>query len=128
MPADPSIDLIVLTGASGKQCSHLLPFLYDTWKNLRLVVNSASSEARLTSEYPNAQVVRADLTDRHAAKEVLKDATAIYYVGPPFHPHETEMGYTVIDAAIEEAKKGNFKHFVYSSVLNSQIRKVCANQ
>ena len=34
------------------------------------------------------------------------------------------MGFNMIDAAVEEAKKGTFKHFVYASVLNPQLRKV----
>ena len=50
----------------------------------------------------------------------------MYHIGPSFHPHETEMGYNVIDAAVAESKKpgSKFKHFVYSSVLNSQLSKM----
>jgi len=54
----------------------------------------------------------------------LSGATAIYHVGPSFHEHEKEIGYNVIDAAIAESEVGRFHHFVYSSVLHTQIRKM----
>ena len=48
----------------------------------------------------------------------------IYHVEPPFAHRQAVMGFNMIDAAVEEAKKGTFKHFVYASVLNPQLRKV----
>lgn len=66
----------------------------------------------------------ADLADAHDTARLLKGVTAVYHVGPSFHPHETEIGYNMIDAAVKEAKEGSFKHFVLSSVLNTQLRKM----
>ena len=45
-------------------------------------------------------------------------------VGPSMHQHETEIGYNMIDAAVDESRKGNFKHFVLSSVIYTQLRKL----
>jgi uncharacterized protein YbjT (DUF2867 family) len=74
--------------------------------------------------YTKAEVVAADLSQPSDCSRILKDATVVYHIGPSFHPHETEIGYNMIDAAITESKTGKFKHFVYSSVLNSQLRKL----
>lgn len=43
-----------------------------------------------------------------------------------FHPHETEIGYNVIDACVAASKESGskFKHFVFSSVLCTQLRKL----
>lgn len=118
-------DLIVLTGASGKICSHVIPLvLLKHPRRLRLVANSTASLERLKSQYPQAEVEQADLTLPNEARRVLKGATSLYHVGPPFHPHETEIGYNVVDAAVGEARDGAFKHFVYSGVIQSQLRKL----
>lgn len=123
MPANPSTDLLVITAASGKQVAALLPQITN-WKHLRLVVNSASSEEKIKAACPNAEVIKADLTNPSDCAKILKDATVVYHIGPSFHPHETEIGYGMINAAVSEYKNGKFKHFVYSSVLNSQLRKL----
>lgn len=52
----------------------------------------------------------------------MADVTAVFYIEPRFYPHETEMGYFMIDAAVSLGG-GAFKHFVCSSVLDSQLRK-----
>jgi uncharacterized protein YbjT (DUF2867 family) len=123
MSANPSTDLLVITAASGKQVGALLP-LITNWSHLRLVVNSSSSEQKLKSSHPNAEIVIVDLAQPSECAKILKDATALYHIGPSFHPHETEIGYNMIDAAVAESKNGKLKHFVYSSVLNSQLRKL----
>ena len=93
MSVDYKTDVILLTCASGKQCSHLLPLIAGKWKCLRLVVNSVSSEERLKKAYPNAEVTRADLAEPQECKRVLKGVTTVYQVIPGFHPHETEIGF-----------------------------------
>jgi uncharacterized protein YbjT (DUF2867 family) len=42
------------------------------------------------------------------------------------HPHETEIGYNVVDAAVTESQRpgSQFQHLVYSSVLQSVFRKM----
>ena len=117
-------DLLVITCASGKQASALLANLVPQWKRLRLVCHSPTSEERLKQQYPNAEVTRADLRSQHDAERVLKDATAIYHVEPPFVPRQANIGFNMVDAAKKASKEGTFKHFVYASVLSPQLSKV----
>lgn len=124
MPANLESDVLLLTCASGKQCSRLIPLLYGRWKQLRLVVNSAASEERLKTQYPEATVLRADMSRADDARRILSGVTTVLYIGPSLHSHEAEVGYTMIDAARHESQHGTFKHFVYSSVLHPQLRKL----
>lgn len=125
MAVDFEKDLVLVTSASGRQCAHLLSSLHQKWKNLRLVCNSATSYQRLSKQYPEADVWQADLGDAHEVRRLFRHVTAVYHVGPPFHPHETEIGYNMVDAAVKENEEGGrVRHFVYSSVLNAQLRKM----
>ena len=92
--------------------------------NLRLAVHSASSAQRLATEYPAATVMQADLAKAEDAQRILSGVTTVLYIGPSFHIHETQLGYTMVDAACRESQVGNLKHFVYSSVLHPRIRKL----
>ncbi|KAI9762406.1 MAG: hypothetical protein M4579_000382 [Chaenotheca gracillima] len=124
MTADHENDLILVTTASGKQATQLLTHLHGSWKRLRLVVNSTSSEERLKKQYPNAEVTRADLADSGDVARILKGVTSLFHNCPPFHPKEAEMTFNMIEAAVQEFKNGGFKHFVFSSVLNPQLHKM----
>ena len=122
MPVDYANDVILVTCASGKQASLLLPFLSKKWKHLRLAVHSPESQDRLTKEYPDAEVLQANLAEPEECKQLLQNVTAVYHIGPTFHPHEPGMRYNMIDAAVAAGQ--SFKHFVYSSVINTQLRKL----
>lgn len=124
MPVNHDTDLLLITCASRKQASHILPLVYGKWKHLRLVVNSTASEDRLQKQYPTAEVTRADLCDPNDCHRIMTNVTTVFHIGPSFHPHETEIGYFMIDAAISQSSSSSFKHFVYSSVLDSQLRKL----
>ncbi|KAL1845775.1 hypothetical protein Plec18167_004984 [Paecilomyces lecythidis] len=126
MPVDFENDVIALTCASGKQCSRLIPLLYNRWRNIRLIVHSAGSETRLKNQYPNAQILRADLTQPGDIDWIVDGVSTIVHIGPPLHPRETEIGYMMIDAACHHQPQngGVFKHFIYSSVLHPQLRKL----
>ncbi|KAF2472974.1 NAD(P)-binding protein [Lindgomyces ingoldianus] len=125
MPADPSTDLLLITCASGKQASALLPLL-PHWKNMRLVVHSPTSKTRLQSQYPHAEVLNTDLYSPTATSSLIRNANVVLHIGPSYHPHETEIGYMMIDAAVTayDSGKGHLKHFILSSVLNTQLRKM----
>lgn len=120
-------DVLVVTCPSGKQSSHLLPLIYNKGKfRLRLAAHSQASLEKLKSQYPDAEVVQADISSLEICQRLLDGATAVFHVGPSFHSREKEMGFNMIDAAVAESqKKGNgFKHFVYSSVLSTQHRSL----
>ena len=126
MTVDFDQDLILIVGASGRTASFILPSLAQRWKRLRLVCNSNTSFARLVKDYPAAEVLKVDLAEPSSCRALLKGVTTIFHIGPPFHPHESEIGYNMIDAAVmeSEAPGNNFQHFVYSSVLQSVFRKM----
>jgi len=126
MPVNHEEDLILVTGASGKQAPHLLRHLFGKWKRLRLQAFSEASVQRLKKDYPQAKVMQADMNHPDHAARLLDGVTAIWHVGPSFHHHETQIGYTMIDAAVKEAQNpgSKFQHFVYSSVLQTQLRKL----
>lgn len=120
-------EILVVTCPSGKQCSHLLPLLHNQGRfALRLAAHSKDSQERLKAKYPDAEVVESDISEPKACHQLLKGATAVYHVGPSFHSREREMGINMVDAAVAESQRpGNvFKHFVFSSVLNTQHRQL----
>ncbi len=126
MAVNHTEDLILLTCASGKQCSNILPNLTKSFQRLRLVCNSSSSADRLRKAYPNAEVRTADLCDPKVCRSLFSGVTTVFHIGPSMHAHETEIGYNMIDAAVAESTSPNsgFHHFVYSSVLCTQFRKM----
>jgi uncharacterized protein YbjT (DUF2867 family) len=122
MPADPSKDLLLITSASGKQATTLLPLLSE-WKNLRLAVKSSSSKTRLQQQYPRAEIIQTDLYSPENCTRLMKDVSVCIHIGPSYHPHEASIGRMMIDAALTSSPKV-FKHFILSSVLNSQLSKM----
>ena len=121
-------ELVVLTCASGKQCSQLIPLLYEepSLGMLRLVVHSRQSLEILQQKYPKAEVLQANLSHPEDCSKILKGATTMYYVSPTFEPHETQFGLNVIEAAVaESARAGSkFSHFIFSSVIHPEINKL----
>lgn len=121
-------ELIALTCASGKQCSHIVPLLYrqPSRYKLRLAVHSTSSLERLQKQYPDAEVIQANLNDPHDCAKILDGTSVMYYISPTFQPHEISFGLNIIDAAVEEARKpgSKFAHFIFSSVIHTYLRKM----
>lgn len=111
-------DWILVTCASGTEAGFLLPFLVNKWKSLRLTVRSQASCEELEEDYPMADVVQVDLADSKDRQRLLNGVTPVYHIGPSFHPHETEIGYHMVDAAKAES---SFQHLVFSIVLNTQL-------
>lgn len=125
MPIDYEKDFILLTSANGKQCNQLIPFLLPKWKHLRLAARSDTSRQQLLEKYADKSkahidIVLADLAQPDDCKRILAGVTAVYHIGPSFHPRETEIGYNMIESALAN----NIKHFVYSSVLHPSLRKL----
>lgn len=121
-------ELIVFTCASGKQCSNIIPFLYQEQSlyTLRLVVHSDQSLARLKQKFPRAEVIQAELDNPSDCCKIVRGATTIYYVSPLFQPHETQFAINVIEAAVAESRRADsvFSHFIFSSVVHPEISKL----
>lgn len=78
-------ELLLITGASGRQATELIPHVVNKWKHIRLAVNSSSSKERLEKAYPNADVVQTDLANPKACEKLLEGVTCCFFVGPPLH-------------------------------------------
>ncbi|THW13058.1 NAD(P)-binding protein [Aureobasidium pullulans] len=119
-------DLILITCASGKQSSALIPHLLKSSKKLRLQCNSSKSKQMLSSKYPGVEVVQADMASPSDCHRILDGVTTCHLVDPPFHPHETQLGINMIDAAISQqsSSSGPFTHMIYSSVIFPHLRKL----
>ncbi|KAJ9636916.1 hypothetical protein H2204_005062 [Knufia peltigerae] len=120
-------EIIVLTCASGRACSPIIPLLYEESRyELRLVVHSQSSRDRLKNRCPKAEVVQADFGIWADCANVVAGASTVYYVGPPFDPGETHFGINMVDAAVTESKKpgSRFAHFVFSSAVHPELTKM----
>lgn len=126
MPADYTSDRLLFTAAGGMQSAALLQLLTGKWKNFRLGVHSATTAAKLRSQYPDAEIVEADLEDIKSVEALVQNVNVIFHVGPSMHARETELGLRVVDAAATQNRKhpGVIKHFVFSSVIGTQLRKL----
>jgi uncharacterized protein YbjT (DUF2867 family) len=124
---DFSMEVWLFTCASGKQCSRIIPRILQLEKppKLRLAVHSQSSCERMKATYPTAECFTTDLTNPQAVAQLVAGVTTIYHIGPPLHERELSVTQNVIDAAVEQkAQHGPFQHFVFSSVLHTQMRKL----
>ena len=120
-------DIFVITCPGGKQCSHLIPLLYNKVQlKLRLAAHSEASADGLRTKYPDAEIMSVDLASLADCRRLLQGATAINAVLPSLHSHEKEMGLNLVDAAVAETQRQGsvFKHFVLSSVLCTQHRSL----
>ncbi|KAF2164436.1 hypothetical protein M409DRAFT_56700 [Zasmidium cellare ATCC 36951] len=123
MPIDFDNDLILITAASGRQASGLLPRLASKAKHLRLQCVSDSSRQRLEKEYPQAEVIQTTFASIDNAKKLLHNVSVCFLVSPAFELRETQCGINMIDAARENARNGGpFKHMIHSSVIHPCLR------
>ncbi|KAJ5458139.1 hypothetical protein N7475_009527 [Penicillium sp. IBT 31633x] len=121
------LEMIVIICPGGRQCSPLIPLLYNNPRfKLRLAAHTSKSAFDLQLQYPEAEVRPCDISSRLDCSDILRDATSVYHVGPSLHSREAEIGINMVDAAVVESQKPNtkFKHFVYSSVLGTQHRNL----
>lgn len=64
--------------------------------------------------------MRANLANPTAVAEFMSGAETVFHIGPSFHPHETTIGYHMIDTAVQ----AGVQHFVYSSVIQTRLHKL----
>ncbi|KAI7553735.1 NAD(P)-binding protein [Hortaea werneckii] len=120
-------ELLLITAASGKQSSHLIPHILKRWKHIRLQVASSSSKDRLQklyAEHENVEVVQADMASQSDCHRIMAGVTTCFLITPGFHPNETSCGINIIDAALAQPPGHQPKHLLYSSVLHPSLRKL----
>ncbi|WP_448681203.1 SDR family oxidoreductase [Pseudomonas nicosulfuronedens] len=106
--------VILVTSANGNQGRRLVPQLLAAGQQVRACVQSSASAQALTQL--GVQEVRVgDLADPAFIRDAVRGVSSIYHIGPTLHPAEREMGFGIIDAAVEEG----VGHFVFSSVLHA---------
>jgi uncharacterized protein YbjT (DUF2867 family) len=105
--------VILVTAANGNQGKRLIPALLAAGAVVRACVRSETSAQALRSSGV-ADVVVGDLSDPSEMARAVRDVEQVYYVGPALHPEETRMGVAAVDAA----RDGGVRHFVFSSVLH----------
>jgi uncharacterized protein YbjT (DUF2867 family) len=108
--------LILITGASGKTGRTIAKALSQQGLEVRAVVRHQKQVDELKG-LGAKEVVIADLLDQDAMDQAFLGTTAIYHICPNMHPQEEEIGQLMIQGA----QKMHLKHFVYHSVLHSQI-------
>ncbi|KAF2450167.1 NAD(P)-binding protein [Karstenula rhodostoma CBS 690.94] len=114
--SSPPPSTLLITSASGKQATALLPLLAPLpTLSLRLAVHTTPSKHHLETLHPTAQVLQTDLTSPSALPALLTGITTLLYIAPTYHPHELAIGTALIATAL---KTPGFAHFVYSSVLH----------
>lgn len=123
MAVDFDNEVILVTAASGKQASQLIPHLAKKWKHLRLLVNSEGSKQLLSKQYPNAEVLTGDVTNAQDCHRIFQGVAACYMITPAFMADEVQCGKNMIDAALANVRSGGpFKHMLFSSVIHPSLR------
>ncbi len=108
--------MLVVTAAHGNQGRLLIPRLLAAGVAVRACVRSEES-ARSLRAAGVTDIVAGDLSDPDVLAQAMNGVEKVYYVGPALHPSEREMGFAAIDAA----RAGGVRHFVFSSVLHAII-------
>lgn len=108
--------MILVTAANGNQGKLLVPKLVAAGLDVRAVVQSSASAARLRAAGVD-DVVVGDISDSQVLRTAMRGVRKVYHVGPTLHPLEREMGIALVDAARTEG----VEHVVLSSVLHSIV-------
>lgn len=108
--------LILVTSAAGKTGLAVIRVLVTRGARVRALVHHAE-QTEIVKVAGAANVVIGELADQSLLTKALDQVSAVYLVCPNMHPHETELGLSVIAAA----KKSGVQQIVYHSVLFPQI-------
>lgn len=115
--------MILITGAAGLVGSHLIDLLLAEKvpaENLRLFVLESDSLQNLPSE--NFEIIKADIRDKKAVKQAMKDIDVVYHLAAITLDGNTYTDYNGINVngtqnLLDECKNTNIKKFIlFSSV------------
>ena len=105
---------ILVTAANGNQGKLLVPRLLAAGVPVRASVRSEGSAEALRSTGVE-DVVVGDLADADVRLRAVRGVDAIYYVGPTLSSSERDVGFAIVDDAVD----AGVRHLVMSSVLHA---------
>lgn len=109
--------MILITGANGKTGRAITNNLLSKGEPLRVLVHNP----RYFHEFKtmgDIEVVVGDMLNQEFVNEAYSGIRAVYHIAPVANPNETVMGQIAINAAYSS----KIEHFVYHSVLHSQLQ------
>ena len=108
--------MILITGAGGKTGRSILKALVLRGMPVRVLTHTPSQAQSLIGQGA-LEALSGDLQDGSIIKRAVKNIDKIYHICPNVSPDEIVIGTSLIAAA----KTAGVKHFVYHSVLHSQV-------
>ncbi|HEY3703911.1 MAG TPA: NmrA family NAD(P)-binding protein [Terracidiphilus sp.] len=108
-----------MIGATGRFAGHVLPELIKRGVWVRALVRSREAE-RIARDRGADESVFGDLEDTRGLISAAVGADAVFHIGPAFHPRESAMGVTMVNAA----KAAGVRKFVYSAVIHPSLSRL----
>ncbi len=108
-----------MVGATGRFAGHVLPELKSRGIKVRALVRSRDGE-RIALERGADETALGDLSEPRGLISAAVGVDAVFHIGPAFHPRESEMGVTMVEAA----KAAGVHKFVFSSVIHPSLSKL----
>jgi uncharacterized protein YbjT (DUF2867 family) len=108
-----------MIGATGRFAGHVLSELIKRGVWVRALVRTREAE-RIARDRGADETVFGDLEDARGLISAAVGADGVFHIGPAFHPRESAMGVTMVNAA----KAAGVRKFVYSSAIHPSISKL----
>ncbi|UWZ85980.1 SDR family oxidoreductase [Occallatibacter riparius] len=110
---------VLMIGATGRFAGLLVPELIKRGVWIRALVRSREAE-RAARDRGVDETVLGDLEDARGLISAAVGADGVFHIGPAFHPRESAMGVTMVNAA----KAAGVRKFVYSGVIHPSLSKL----
>jgi uncharacterized protein YbjT (DUF2867 family) len=110
---------VLMIGATGRFAGLVVPELIKRGVWVRALVRSREAE-RIARERGVDETVYADLEDARGLISAAVGADGVFFIGPAFHPRESAMGVTMVNAA----KAAGVRKFIYSAVIHPSLSKL----
>jgi uncharacterized protein YbjT (DUF2867 family) len=108
-----------MIGATGRFGGLVVPELIKRGIWVRALVRSREAE-RIALDRGVDETVIGDLEGARGLISAAVGADGVFYIGPAFHPLESTMGVTMVNAA----KAAGVRKFVYSAVIHPSLSKL----
>jgi uncharacterized protein YbjT (DUF2867 family) len=110
---------VLMIGATGRFAGLVVPELIKRGVWIRALVRSREAE-RTARDRGVDETVIGDLEDARGLISAAVGADGVFHIGPAFHPRESAMGVTMVNAA----KAAGVRKFVYSAVIHPSLSKL----